>query len=119
MAASTSTDGVEPQLRHGLGDRRLAPHAVPADHRPGEVSGAAAAGGRRSADDLREQLHQGDLPRRGPAARGVHRVREGVDRREVPHRTAARCHPRRRRSTAGSVGPGTSRVGSAQIKLSR
>ena len=47
-----------PRLRHGLGRRRLAADAVPAEDRAAEGAEAAPARGRRTEDHLRQPLHR-------------------------------------------------------------
>jgi NADPH2:quinone reductase len=79
-----STVHKQVQLRHGLEHRRLAAAPVPRQGRPRGRPEAAGPGRRRDQDDLRQPLREGDLARRGPAARRHRRVRKAGDGREVP-----------------------------------
>ena len=66
-------DPVQPNVRHGLGHRGLAPDGVHAENRARGRPEAPGAGGGGDQDHVREQVHQGSLPRRGAPARGDRR----------------------------------------------
>ena len=98
------------RLRHGLGHRRLAAHALPAEDRLRGRPEAARARRRRDQDHVREHVHQGGLARRRPPARGDRRLRQAGHGREVPDQPeqgAVLASRRRRSSLLGAVGPST------------
>ena len=83
-------DRARRQRGHGVGRRRLAAHAVPAEARPRGRREAARSRRRGAEDDVREPLHAGGLAG-GRARAGVdRRLPAQGDGREVPDRSFAR-----------------------------
>ncbi len=78
------SDRAHPQLRHGLGNRRLAPHALLAEDRPRRRVVPEGTRGARAQDHVRQHLLRRGLAGRGAAARRDERVRPAGHRREVP-----------------------------------
>ena len=74
-----------PQLRHGLGHRRLVAHPVPRQDRPGGHAPAAGSGGGRADHHLRQSLHRRGLARRCAEPRRHQGLRPSGHGPEVPH----------------------------------
>ncbi len=70
-AGWTGIPRVHPRLRHGVGHRRLAAHAVPPEDRPRGRPEAAAAGGGRDQDHVRQHAtrRKSPSPRRSTSRR--------------------------------------------------
>src|ERR1700682_4211951 len=85
------------ELRHGVGDWRVAAHAVPSERWGRGDRSAPRPCGRRADHDVRQCLHPRGVTRRHAPPRCIQRVRQAGDRGEVPRDSAGA------RVTASSV----------------
>jgi NADPH:quinone reductase-like Zn-dependent oxidoreductase len=78
------SDAAHQELRHGMGSGRVAAHALPPERRGRGHWSAPRSRRRRTHHDVREYLHPGGFARRHAQPRGVQRLRQAGDGREVP-----------------------------------
>ena len=109
---------LDAQLRPGVGRRRLAADAVPAEDRPARAGAAARARGQGPEDDVREPLHAGDLAAGGARSQEHRDLQQARDRREVfdqseqvnhvpplAHARGGICEEERRQSASSTTVP--------------